>query len=367
MVKLPKSNYLNAYNMTKKIIAIKERGFLYVNIKYGVIGIAVGTVMSLFVAIFNRNSISIEDALINVLYSLLITLGIANVVAIYQCYYSPGNISFWKFILGYYVCNLVGMVIGMETANVIVSLLYNFDIHFFRWEYYGTTSAIVTVVGTLILFYHLQKINAESILRAREMDLVKLDQLKTQAELQALQSKINPHFLYNALNSIVSLIHEDANKAEEMTLKLSKLFRYSINTMQENYCTIKEEVEILNTYLDIEKVRFGNRIRFLISVPAALENQLIPRFLLQPLVENSLKHGLKDIRDHGEMKVIIVSNGPRIEISIYDNGIPFPEELIAGYGLQSTFDKLKLLYKDEYDLQLNNSPTKHIKISIPLT
>lgn len=103
------------------------------------------------------------------------------------------------------------------------------------------------------------------------------------------------------------------------------------------------------------------------SVPAALENQLDPRFLLQPLVENSLKHGLKDIRDHGEMKVIIVSNGPRIEISIYDNGIPFPEELIAGYGLQSTFDKLKLLYKDEYDLQLNNSPTKHIKISIPLT
>lgn len=367
MVKLPKSNYLNAYKMTKQIIAIKERGFFHVNIKYGTIGIAIGIVMSVFVALFNRDSISIADAAINVLYSLMITLGIANVVAFYQRYYSPTNTSFWRFILGYYVCNLVGMVIGMETANVIVSLIFNSDIHFFRWEYYGSTSAIVTIVGTLILFYHLQKINAESILRAREMDLVKLDQLKTQAELQALQSKINPHFLYNALNSIVSLIHEDANKAEEMTLKLSKLFRYSINTMQENYCTLKEEVEILNTYLDIEKVRFGNRIHFLITVPIELEDRLIPRFLLQPLVENSLKHGLKDIRDKGEIKVIIVSNGSRIEISIYDNGIPFPEELIAGYGLQSTFDKLKLLYEEDYDLQLNNNPTKHIKISIPLT
>lgn len=352
--------------MTKRIIAIKEKGFLHVNIKYGTIGIAVGTVMSLFVAIFNRDSITMGDAAINVLYSTMITLGIANVVAFYQCYYSPTNTSFWRFILGYYVCNLVGMIIGMETANLIISLLLNSDIHFFRWEYYGSTSAIVTIVGTLILFYHLQKINAEAILQAREMDLVKLEQLKTQAELQALQSKINPHFLYNALNSIVSLIHEDANKAEEMTLKLSKLFRYSINTMQENYCSIKEEIEILNTYLDIEKVRFGNRIHFQIEAPIELEDKLIPRFLLQPLVENSLKHGLKDMRMHGEMKVTIVLNGARIEIAIYDNGVPFPEELIAGYGLQSTFDKLKLLYGDNYDLQLNNSPAKHIKISIPL-
>ena len=307
-----------------------------------------------------------EDAAINVIYSMMITLGIANIVAFYQCYYSPTNTSFWKFILGYYACNLVGMVIGMETANLLVSLIFGYDIHFFRWQYYGSTAAIVTIVGTLILFYHLQKINAEAILQAREMDLVKLEQLKTQAELQALQSKINPHFLYNALNSIVSLIHEDANKAEEMTLKLSKLFRYSINTMQENYCSIKEEIEILNTYLDIEKVRFGNRIHFQIESATELEDKLIPRFLLQPLVENSLKHGLKDMRMHGEMKVVIALNEARIEFFIYDNGIPFPEELIAGYGLQSTFDKLKLLYGDNYDLELNNSPAKHIKISIPL-
>ena len=223
------------------------------------------------------------------------------------------------------------------------------------------------IVGTLILFYHLQKINSDAILQAKEMDIIKLNQSKSQAELQALQSKINPHFLYNALNAIVSLIHEDPDKAEEMTLKLSKLFRYSINSTQENFCLIKEEIEILNTYLDIEKVRFGSRINFKIEVPAALESKMVPRFLLQPLVENALKHGLRDVRENGEIRVILAKKEQQIEIYIYDNGVPFPDELEAGYGMQSTFDKLQLLYKDNYDLQINNSPQKHIKISIPLT
>ncbi len=351
----------------KKIFAIKKDSLLYINIKYGVMGILVGAVMSLFVAAFNRDGVSVRDLLINVLYSTSITLCIANVVTQYQCRFNLNNISFWKLILGYYLCNLIGMVIGMELANLIHSAFIGIRIEPFQMRYYQTTAVMVIVVGTLILFYHLQKINAEARLQAKEMDLIKLNQSKTQAELQALQSKINPHFLYNALNSIVSLIHEDPDKAEDMTLKLSKLFRYSINSTQENFCLVKEEVEILNTYLDIEKVRFGNRINFKIEVQAELEYQMVPRFLLQPLVENALKHGLKDVRENGEIKVVLKKNEQQIELFIYDNGVPFPTELEAGYGLQSTFDKLQLLYKDNYDLQINNNPEKHIKISIPLT
>ena len=351
----------------KKIFAIKENSVLYTNVKYGVIGVLVGVVMNLFVAAFNRDGISMRDFLINVLYSTSITLCIANVVAQYQCRFNPSNISFWRFILGYYLCNLIGMVIGMELANLIHSAFVGFKIESFQIRYYQTTSVMVIIVGTLVLFYHLQKINAEALLRAKEIDMIKLNQSKTQAELQALQSKINPHFLYNALNSIVSLIHEDPDKAEDMTLKLSKLFRYSINSMQENFCLVKEEIEILNVYLDIEKVRFGDRIHFKIEVPEELKNKMVPRFLLQPLVENALKHGLKDVRNNGEIKVKLVKNEQHLELFIYDNGIAFPAELEAGYGLQGTFDKLQLLYKDNYDLQINNSPEKHIKISIPLT
>ena len=355
-------------NMGERKIAFKERGWLRTNIKYAIIGIVVGLIMSLFTSIFSPNGISAQKVMLNIMFSLFITLSITNIIAFVQCYFTPSGSNFWKFVGLFYLCNLIGMLVGIELSYLIVSFLFNgvyqFNPHIGD---YKVTTLITLIIGTLILLYQFQKVNNEGLLQAKEMDLIKLNQLKTEVELQALQAKINPHFLYNSLNSIVSLIHEDPDKAEDMTLKLSKLFRYSINTMQENFCTVQEEIEILNTYLDIEKVRFGNRINFDISFPIALKDKLIPRFLLQPLVENALKHGLKDTPEHGEMLVNISQTGNKIQLIISDNGIPFPEELVSGYGLQSTFDKLQLLYKDDYDFQLNNSPKKHIQILIPLT
>ncbi len=157
----------------------------------------------------------------------------------------------------------------------------------------------------------------------------------------------------------------DPDKAEDMTLKLSKLFRYSINQSQENLISIQEEVDILQTYLDIEKVRFGDRIRFVIEIEHGLEHEKIPRFLIQPLVENALKHGLKDTIEKGELKVSIKKT-KKMDIIISDNGYPFPSELEIGYGLQSTYDKLELLYPGNYELQITNEPFKQIKIQIPL-
>lgn len=353
--------------MIEKKLSFKEGGLLRTNIKYGVIGIIIGLLLGLFIWVFNPKGLSLRNVSLNVLFSFFITLSIANVVRLTQIYLNPAKIGFWRFVFVYYLCNLVGLFIGIELSYLIVSFIFNTNYEFASHVTdYKFNTIISLIIGTLVLFYHFQRVNAETALKAKEMDLIKLNQLKTQAELQALQAKINPHFLYNALNSIVSLIHEDANKAEDMTLKLSKLFRYSINTLEENFTTIKEEVEILNAYLDIEKVRFGNRIDFIIEVEDELWNKQIPRFLLQPLVENALKHGLKDSTENGFLKVAISEKNNNIEIYVHDNGHPFPDELVAGYGMQSTYDKLELLYKDNYDLQLNNTSDKHIKIAIPL-
>ncbi|EOR92567.1 two-component sensor histidine kinase [Arcticibacter svalbardensis MN12-7] len=214
--------------------------------------------------------------------------------------------------------------------------------------------------------YNAQKERLNARIQEKSLDVLKLKQLKTQAELATLQSKINPHFLYNSLNSIASLIHEDPDKAESMTLKLSKLFRYSINNSQEATVQVQEEIEILRTYLDIEKVRFGDRIQFVIEVDESLLKVQIPRFLIQPLVENALKHGLKDMADHALLRISIVKKDGLV-ISVSDNGIPFPENLEIGYGLQSTYDKLGLLYPDHYEVQITNQPIKQISIKIPIT
>jgi LytS/YehU family sensor histidine kinase len=260
------------------------------------------------------------------------------------------------------------MMIGVELSYLAISFIFQVPYHFLsHFSDYRFNLLIVVVVSTIIYFYRAQQATMAARLKEKELDLVKAKQLITQAELQTLQSKINPHFLYNSLNSIASLIREDADKAEDMTLKLSRLFRYSINSPQENMALLTEEMEIVNTYLDIEKVRFGDRLNFIIDIDESLKNSQIPRFLLQPLVENALKHGLNDMASNGELKIGVEKDNENIVISIADNGKPFPAELNMGYGLQSTYDKLTLLYGENYQVQIINAPEKQLKIIIPAT
>ena len=127
----------------------------------------------------------------------------------------------------------------------------------------------------------------------KELELSRLRELKAKAELDALHSKVNPHFLYNALNSIADLAITDGSKARKMTVALADLFRYSINYSNNNYSTVKEEVEMAEVYLQIEKIRFEDQLNYTINVDEELNHYLVPRFVLQPLVENAVKHGLK--------------------------------------------------------------------------
>lgn len=329
-------------------------------------GLAVGIILSVFRGAYDARGFTWQNAFINILFSCTITLSITNSVFIYECFFKRKTNSFWKFVAGFYCCCLVGLFIGTEISHLIISWMFNKRFCFGdAIADYKFNAFVVIIVSTVLLLYQAQKMNMESLLKAKELDLAKVSQLKTQAELQTLQSKINPHFLYNSLNSIASLIHEDPDKAEEMTLKLSKLFRYSINSMQESFTTVKEEIEILNTYLDIEKIRFGKRINFQLNVGQGIDDMLLPRFLVQPLVENALKHGLKDATQDGFLSVSITGDEQGLIVTVADNGIPFPDELNIGYGLQSTYDKLQLLYADSYEIKISNVPEKNIKIIIP--
>src|SRR5437762_11783942 len=129
-------------------------------------------------------------------------------------------------------------------------------------------------------------------LNEKDLEVSKLQALKNKAELDALHSKINPHFLYNALNSIADLSITDGKKAREMTVALADLFRYSINYSNHNYSTTKEELEMTEAYLEIEKIRFEDQLIYFISSSNDVNHYLVPRFMLQPIVENAIKHGL---------------------------------------------------------------------------
>ena len=223
------------------------------------------------------------------------------------------------------------------------------------------------LVGNLLYIFLIREQKRIRKISEQEYQLLILKELKTKAELEALQAKINPHFLYNALNSIASLVHIDPDKAEKMVLLLAKFFRYSTSVKNEYLNTLKGEIEMVQTYLEVEKVRFDERLEYQITFSEeGLKEYLSPRFLLQPLVENAIKHGISKKEGNGFIEIkIYLKDDDHLEIIIHDNGQAFPENIHTGYGLQSTQDKIRLFYGDKAKLEIKNGTYKHIKISLP--
>jgi len=182
--------------------------------------------------------------------------------------------------------------------------------------------------------------------------------LKSEAALSSIQSSVNPHFLYNALNSIATLTKTDAVKTEKMTLALSSFYKYVTNRKGNLYSTISKEIEMIETYLEIEKIRFEDRLRFELDIQANLESVEIPNFLLQPLVENAIKYGYDKSTDTIDIKIMISRTKKAIEINIYDQGAQFDETLNKGYGLRSVTKKLQLLYPDRHEISFINNPKR---------
>jgi sensor histidine kinase YesM len=149
-----------------------------------------------------------------------------------------------------------------------------------------------------------------------------------------------------------------------MTVALADLFRYSINYSSNNYSTVKEEVEMAEAYLVIEKIRFEDQLNCIINIDKELDHYLVPRFILQPLIENAVKHGLKATGQMTEITLEIKRKDDGLIICVADNGPAFPDEMNPGYGVKSVYDKLELLFPGNFELQFNNSPKKQVSVYI---
>jgi sensor histidine kinase YesM len=229
---------------------------------------------------------------------------------------------------------------------------------FFPYIFFSAGLAIGR--GILLYLNHY----SDSLVKEKEVELSRLKEAKAEAEVKMLQSQINPHFLYNALNSIASLAHTDADKTEKMALSLSDLFRHSINRKEKKTNTLQDEIHLVRAYLEIEQIRFGDRLKFSIDVDVDLQDIEIPMFILQPLVENAIKHGISKIEDQGEINLQIVKKNNGILISVQDNGPDFPEGLVSGHGLQTVYDLLRFSYRDKAEISWHNQPKKEITIYI---
>ena len=212
-----------------------------------------------------------------------------------------------------------------------------------------------------------------SHLISTQMEISKVENLISllkYSELKALQSQINPHFLFNVLNTMTSLIRTNPEKAREVTIDLSNYLRYNLDNNVKSVELIKELNQV-NTYIKIEKVRFGDKLNILYDVDESLYNFQIPSLIIQPLVENSIKHGILKKRDNGCVKIIIKKIGKDMEVIIEDDGIGIEQTIIdnldkqikENIGLKNVHQRLKLLYGEGLNIKKLEQGTR-IKFKI---
>ena len=298
--------------------------------------------------------------LLHILSTTANTLFAFNAVRLIAGLKSVQRLSFVKRIL---LITVTLVVMSVIVNLPFVLLFYGKEIHFTS---YSVISSIYlgAAIGLVYAVINYLDIERKRKFDEKELELSRLRELKTKAELDALHSKINPHFLYNALNSIADLSITDGKKARKMTIALADLFRYSINHSNNNYSTVKDEVEMTEVYLLIEKIRFEDQLNYKLHIDNELNHYLIPRFVLQPLVENAVKHGLKTTGQMTEINLVVKKNQDGLIIQIADTGPAFPDELVPGYGVKSVYDKLDLLFPGSYEMHFSNSPVKQVSLHI---
>ena len=226
------------------------------------------------------------------------------------------------------------------------------------------------VNGTLKIFFDTaEKITEKnrylmiglSHLISTQMEISKVENLISllkYSELKALQSQINPHFLFNVLNTMTSLIRTNPEKAREVTIDLSNYLRYNLDNNVKSVELIKELNQIDN-YIKIEKARFGDKLNIVYDVDESLYNFQIPSLIIQPLVENSIKHGILKKRENGCVKVIVKKIDKDIEVIIEDDGVGIEQTVIdnldkqiqENIGLKNVHQRLKLLYGEGLNIK----------------
>lgn len=192
--------------------------------------------------------------------------------------------------------------------------------------------------------------------RERELRTVELEKRLAEAKLQALQMQLNPHFLFNTLHAISSLMHQNVEAADRMIVRLSDLLRYALESTDAQEVPLRQELDFLRRYLEIEQTRFGNRLQVKMNVPSETLETLVPNLLLQPLVENAIQHGIEPHARQGEIELSARRDGDQLILRVTDNGTGLPRNgiVVDGVGLSNTRARLLQLYGPRHEMKLSN-------------
>lgn len=287
-------------------------------------------------------------------------------------YYLKKNITFNKFS-------------NREWLKIILSYLFFSSLFFgslllakplfeqFHDKEYNFTKIVygVTLLNAfLYIFFWLLSylsIKVNRSYRKNKIETLKLETELKASELNTLKGQINPHFMFNSLNNIRGLMLEDVEKSREMITRLSEMLRYSLTKNKIDTIALKEELEMVNNYIELSKIQFENRLQFSSQVDNKLLNIEIPPMIIQMLIENAIKHGISNIREGGSVILSIIEAQKKVIIKVSNSGALTENKSTTKVGIENIKKRLVLLYKDQASFTLkteNNLVIATIKLPL---
>jgi len=236
----------------------------------------------------------------------------------------------------------------------------------------SVASIIAVIVGLIIYRYEQLRKEIEAGYRALAATRIKEERLRELAgksELKALKAQINPHFLFNALNSISALIPGDPDAAQETLERLASIFRRTLLSSEREAVPFARELELVDAYLDVERARFGKRLKVEQTIGDSTRNVAVPPLLLQPVVENAVRHGISPRVDGGTVRLEARVDGAVLRIVVEDDGEGIdPErledEMSKGFGLRNVRDRLSTRFGEGEWFSVGRSPTGGTRVEL---
>jgi len=269
---------------------------------------------------------------------------------------------------------LVAVLVALSAIGSVLALLVLLAIGYVHsreelTRYLFSTlkaSVVITLVfgifGTLIELLQVRLNDAKVALRTKERDESEARRLAAEAQLASIESRVQPHFLFNTLNSIAALAHDDPAGAERMTGQLASLLRSALDSTATPLVPLEEELRVVRAYLDIERVRFGDRLRYDVHLEDGTAAAIVPRMALQTLVENSIKYAVSPRREGGTIRVTAaVTGGGRLTITVEDDGAGFDgAQRPEGHGLALLDARLAMLFGDRASMRVESRPGRTV-------
>lgn len=300
------------------------------------------TLIAVFLTIFEFG----DGFLINFIFSQCIGISICSCVLLsYRVSQEVNPILQLILVAGAVIIgSVVGAFLGALAAGIDPLIFLE------RHGYLIRVLLLGIMFGSIItyIFTSWQRIEVSEA-QIQEERIKRLTSEKQMAEtnLKVLQAQIEPHFLFNTLSNILSLLDTDTPKAKSMLGDFIQYLRNSISKMREESTTLGQEIEMIESYLNIFKVRMGSRLRYRIDLPKDLEDFPFAPMLIQPLVENAIKHGLEPRIEGGEIYIGAAEKDGMLRLEVVDTGLGFQEDREFGMGLANIRERLQSVYRDQ--------------------